>query len=194
MRQTGMWMLVAAIVLLSGCPKAEADADPASGDSSPVVAKQAAGEANQPANSGEAKEEEPVVIAQTTEEEGALRYHFSLVEAEEGYLFSLTITNTAKTALELTYSSGDTREFTITRGDKTLWSSNEGLRFTQAFQTKELGAGESLEYGAHWGGKVREGEDIGEEPFTIHAEHKAIKHKAALAIEDVTLLAKPDES
>jgi len=202
MRPLGMWILIAAIVLLSGCPQAEADAQSGGGDSNPATttapdtaSEPVEKEASQPAAGDEeqGEEEERVVIAQTEKEDGPLNYRYELSEVSDGYLFSLIVTNISKSALAITYSSGDTREFTVVREEKTLWSSNAGLRFTQAFQTKMLGARESMEYSAHWGGKVREGEDIGTAPFTIHAEHKPVNRKATLTIEDVTLPKTPAE-
>ncbi|MBW3629490.1 MAG: hypothetical protein KY464_09350 [Gemmatimonadetes bacterium] len=65
-------------------------------------------------------------------------------------LFSLQITNTAATPLELRFNSGQSFDFVVTRGAQEIWRWSSEQMFTQALRSETLAPGETRTYTATW--------------------------------------------
>jgi hypothetical protein len=173
------------VLVLGGCPKQNAD-DGAQADSSAQPACAAAADAA--SASAEETTEEGSVIAETEVIKGPRGYRFTLAQDGSSYVFTLVLTNTGNITLDHTYSSGETHEFRVLRDGELLWSSSEGLRFTQAFHTEQLPPASTLSFSAQWNGMSSAGQDLAREQVSIEAVHKVYENHVALRIVDIGLM------
>ncbi len=68
----------------------------------------------------------------------------------QSVLLVLQISNTASTAREITYPTGQTYDFVVRDGDREIWRWSEGRAFSQAIRTETVGPGETLRFQEVW--------------------------------------------
>lgn len=91
---------------------------------------------------------------------------------------TLHITNTSDQPLELRFSSGQTHDFAVTDSTgRELWRWSADRLFTQALQTRVVGAGQSVNYEERWnpGGATGELTAIGELTSSSHPVVKRVE-------------------
>ena len=91
---------------------------------------------------------------------------------------TLHITNTSDQPLELRFSSGQTHDFAVTDSTgRELWRWSADRMFTQALQTRVIGAGQSVNYEERWnpGGATGELTAIGELTSSSHPVVKRVE-------------------
>lgn len=72
--------------------------------------------------------------------------------------FALRVTNAEQKRVELAFPSGQTHEIVVLDpAGREVWRWSEGRMFTQAVQTKLLGAGETTTYAERWTPTLRAG-------------------------------------
>lgn len=64
--------------------------------------------------------------------------------------FTLQVTNTTTAPLELSYTSGQTFDFIVSRGGQELWRASSEMMYTQALRTETLAAGATESHSATW--------------------------------------------
>jgi hypothetical protein len=64
--------------------------------------------------------------------------------------FVLQVTNTTDRAIELGFSSGQSFDFAVRRGDREVWRWSGDRMFTQALRSETLAPGETKRYDAGW--------------------------------------------
>ncbi len=79
-----------------------------------------------------------------------LDYHLGISTNHGGYKLALSISNPGSAPQVIDFPSGARVEFTLEDDSQQIWSSTEGLRFTQAIEHEELLPGEELTYTADW--------------------------------------------
>lgn len=64
--------------------------------------------------------------------------------------FTLQLTNTTSSPLQLSYSSGQSFDFIVSRGAQEVWRSSSEMMYTQALRTETLAAGATETHTATW--------------------------------------------
>ena len=64
--------------------------------------------------------------------------------------FTLQVTNTTTSPLELAYSSGQSFDFAVSRAGEEVWRWSREMMFTQALRTETLAAGATETHTATW--------------------------------------------
>lgn len=64
--------------------------------------------------------------------------------------FVLQVTNASEQPVALEFTSGQSYDFVVHRGERELWRWSEGQFFTQALRSETLPPGETLRYQASW--------------------------------------------
>ena len=97
-----------------------------------------------------ASQTEPVSLGQVEIQHRELLYLFTVEKTGANSTFRLELTNNSDSAQLITYNSGAKVDFMVKDGAKTVWSRNQGLRFTQAIETMELAPGASIIFQSDW--------------------------------------------
>jgi hypothetical protein len=102
------------------------------------------------------------------------------VTVEEGVDLAFHITNASDRAVELRFGSGQTHDFVVLDSvGRELWRWSEGRMFTQAFQTRMLGAGETVTFTERWTPPARQG------TYTAVATLRSVNHPLESRVEIV---------
>lgn len=64
--------------------------------------------------------------------------------------FTLQVTNTTDSPVELSYPSGQSFDFIVSRGGREVWRWSQGMMFTQALRSETLAAGATETHAATW--------------------------------------------
>jgi hypothetical protein len=64
--------------------------------------------------------------------------------------FTLTVENAGNDAVDLSFSSAQTHDVTVTEGGSEVWRWSDGQMFAQMMQSEELAPGDVASYGATW--------------------------------------------
>lgn len=64
--------------------------------------------------------------------------------------FTLQVTNTTAAPLRLSYASGQSFDFIVSRAGQEVWRASSEMMYTQALRTETLGAGATESHSATW--------------------------------------------
>ncbi|HEX8244027.1 MAG TPA: BsuPI-related putative proteinase inhibitor [Longimicrobium sp.] len=117
-------LALAALALLSACPRPQPPAAPAP---SPAPGEGAAG--------GSA---------------GPLVSSLQIQATADSVAFTLAVTNATRQPLTLEFRSGQSYDFAVADGGREVWRWSAGLMFTQALRSETLAAGETRTWRESW--------------------------------------------
>jgi hypothetical protein len=81
---------------------------------------------------------------------GPLVTTLSVEPSADSVHFLLQVTNATQAPLALQFRSGQSYDFTVADGGRTVWSWSQEMMFTQALRTETLAAGETRTYRETW--------------------------------------------
>ena len=98
-----------------------------------------------------AASEAPTSPASSTTKNGAPLASSLTVSVDGSVELVFHVTNATAKSMELQFASGQTHEFTVLDGTgREVWRWSSDRMFTQALQTRMLGAGETLTFRERW--------------------------------------------
>jgi hypothetical protein len=81
---------------------------------------------------------------------GPLVTTLSVEPAADSVRFALQVTNTTQGALTLEFRSGQSYDFSVSDGGRTVWAWSQEMGFTQALRSVSLAPGETLDFRETW--------------------------------------------
>lgn len=98
-----------------------------------------------------AASEAPVTTPASSSKPGAPLASSLTVSVDGGVELAFHVTNTTQKSMELQFASGQTHDFTVLDASgREVWRWSGDRMFTQALQTRMLGAGETLTFRERW--------------------------------------------
>jgi hypothetical protein len=81
---------------------------------------------------------------------GPLVTTLSVEPSADSVRFLLQVTNATQAPLTLRFNSGQTYDFSVSEGGRTLWAWSAEMMFTQALRSETLAPGETRAYAETW--------------------------------------------
>ena len=98
-----------------------------------------------------ASEAPPVATVANSSKSSAPLASSLTVSVDGGVELAFHVTNTTQKSMELQFASGQTHDFSVLdAGGREVWRWSSDRMFTQALQTRMLGAGETLTFRERW--------------------------------------------
>ena len=98
-----------------------------------------------------AASEAPVSIPATSAQNGQPLASSLTVSVDGGIELAFHVTITSAKSMELRFSSGQTHDFIVMdAAGREIWRWSGDRMFTQALQTRNLGAGQTMTFREHW--------------------------------------------